>query len=371
MRKYQLLLISFIILLSAVAFASCSGDKEEPAVVSESVDTPVTITGYTDFGKGDPYFLKEGDKIAVITPSAIPSEKQIEDTMKGLKDWGYVPIKGKYVSVEERTLENCVEDLKWALSDPEIKAVFCVRGGYASTEVMDVFPLAEIRKANKPIIGYSDITAYHSAWTVADLMSIHAPMSGSFDFVTEDSANAVEKSLKGQIPIYSCRGSEYDVRGSAEGVLIGGNLATLTAVLNTAYDCTRTDKPYILFLEEVNEDYEHIHRFLTILKHAGVLDQAEGIIFGEWVDVPADCESYSGSSRGGEFRSVADMISREFLNDWDKPACFGFPAGHGDVNFPLLMGAELKLNVGEENFTMEWVSGAEKNVSTTVKESNQ
>ena len=218
MRKSHLIFISCImlILLSAVALAACSADQDEakePAAVSESVDTPVKITGYTDFGKGVQYFLKEGDKIAVITPSSIPDEEMIEDTMNGLKDWGYVPVKGKYVSVEERTLENCVEDLRWALKVPEIKAVFCVRGGYAASEVMDVLPLSEIRKANKPIIGYSDITTYHSAWTMADLMSIHAPMGTTFESVSEGSASAVEKTLKGQIPIYSCQGSDYDVRG--------------------------------------------------------------------------------------------------------------------------------------------------------------
>ena len=360
MKKYQLLFISLMILLSMVAFASCSPNQNEAdaqTLISESVDTPITITGYTDFGKGDPYFLKKGDKIAVITPSAIPDEKKIEDTMNGLKSWGYVPVKGKYVSVEERTLENCIEDLEWALSDPELKAVFCVRGGYAASEVMDVFPLSKIKKANKPIIGYSDITTYLSAWTMADLMSIHAPMSGSFDQVSEESADAVEKILKGEVPAYRCEGSEYDIQGSAEGMLIRGNLATLTGVLNTVYDCTRTDKPYILLLEETEEDYEHIHRFLTILKHRGVLDKAEAIIFGEWVDFPEYCETYNGNSRGGEFNSVADMISREFLNDWDKPVAFGFPAGHGDVNYPLLMGAEMKLNVGGDSFTMEWVAG--------------
>ena len=110
-------------------------------------------------------------------------------------------------------------------------------------------------------------------------------------------------------------------------------------------------------MEETEEDYEHIHRFLTILKHRGVLDKAEGIIFGEWVDFPEYCETYNGNSRGGEFKSVADMISREFLSDWDKPVAFGFPAGHGDVNYPLLMGAEMKLHVGEGSFTMEWVDG--------------
>ena len=74
--------------------------------------------------------------------------------MEGLREWGYIPIEGKYVCCEGRTLDNCIEDLLWTLEDPEINAVFCVRGGYASTEVMDRLPLSVIELAEKPIIGY-------------------------------------------------------------------------------------------------------------------------------------------------------------------------------------------------------------------------
>ena len=116
MRKNHLIFISCImlILLSAVALAACSADQDEakePAAASESVDTPVKITGYTDFGKGVQYFLKEGDKIAVITPSSIPDEKMIEDTMNGLKDWGYVSVKGKYVCTGKLNLDTKMWDV--------------------------------------------------------------------------------------------------------------------------------------------------------------------------------------------------------------------------------------------------------------------
>ncbi|MBO7697663.1 MAG: hypothetical protein J6S38_01355, partial [Erysipelotrichaceae bacterium] len=137
--------------------------------------------------------------------------------------------------------------------------------------------------------------------------------------------------------------------------LIGGNLATYTSVINTPYDSSDTDEPYILFFEDVAEDYEHIHRFLTILKHQGILDKAEALIFGEWIEYPEFCETYNGNSRGGSFTSVADMIFREFLSDYNKPVVFGFPAGHGNVNYPLLMGAKLKLNVNKETYTLEWI----------------
>ena len=154
--------------------------QEEPKSFTEGADTAVTITSYTDFDEEGIYFLKEGDQIAVISPSALPSKRQVEMTVEGLKSWGYVPVEGQYVAVEERTLEECIEDLTWALNDPEIKAIFCVRGGHASSEVLDHFQLSMIKNAKKPIIGCSDISTYLSAWTVSGLPSIHASMSGCF-----------------------------------------------------------------------------------------------------------------------------------------------------------------------------------------------
>lgn len=154
------------------------------------------------------------------------------------------------------------------------------------------------------------------------------------------------------MPEYQCEASGYDKKGSAEGILIG-NLSTMTAVLSAAYDCTEMDQPYILFLEEVNEDLEHLHRYLTVLKHRGVLDKAAGIVFGEWVDFPAECETYNGRARGGKFQSVADMISREFFADSDIPVAFGFPAGHGDRNYPLLMGETVQLVVTDDYYTLK------------------
>lgn len=355
MKRNGCWIACFILMIGAALLISCAA-KDDTGLVSEGVDTPVTVLGYTAlYNSADHYFLKEGDKVAVIAPSALPGKKKTEETVEGLKKWGYIPVEGKYVSVEERTLENCIEDLEWALNDPEIKAVFCVRGGYASTEVLDRMPLSLIADAKKPIIGFSDITTYLSAWTTADLVSIHSPMRDSFsEDLPEECKDVVKRILTGEIPAYRCQGSAYDVQGSAEGILIGGNLATLTSVLNTAYDCTAADEPYILFLEDVEEDYEHIHRYLTVLKHQGVLDKAAGIIFGEWCDYPKECETYNGNSRGGRFESVADMISREFLAGHDVPVAFGFPAGHGSVNFPLLMGARLMLEVSEGSYTLTW-----------------
>lgn len=335
-----------------------------PTTLPEDVESDVEhahceITGYSNYnGEFSDMFLKPGDRVSVIAPSSLPSQEQFDATVEGLTSWGYIPVPGNNVLKADRTLKDCREDFLTALKDSSTKAIFCIRGGYGSSEVMDDLGeevITAIKNSRKLIIGFSDITIYHSAWTVAGLPSVHAMMSGSFMTLSNHCAEVENNVLQGKIPSYRCETNGYCKQGSAEGVLIGGNLSTMTAVMNTVYDCTKAGKPYILFIEEVGEDILHIHRSLEILKHAGVLDRAEAVVFGEWKDIPADFGGYGGDSRGGEFRSVEDMISREFLKEYNKPVAFGFPAGHSNiVNYPLLMGQKSALNVSGSDYTLMW-----------------
>ncbi len=354
-KRFNLLCIYalLLLLLPSVYARADSGEYFD-----EGVDTRVEITGFAPYG-GDPVFsfLSEGDRIAVLSPSALPDRGRIETTLAGLRSWGFEPVEGNAVGGETRTLEELADDLRWALADPEIKAIFCVRGGYGATEVLDALPPELIASANKPIVGFSDITAFHGAWTRSGQPSIHASMSTAFgDDFPADCAEAEKRMMKGELPAYRCEAGAYCREGRAEGILIGGNLATLAASLDTAYDSTAQDRPFILFLEETGENLQHIHRFLTILKHRGILDRAAGIVFGEWIGLPTDGLGNYGAARGRLFESAADMISRQFLSDLDIPVAFGFPAGHGDVNYPLLMGAEAILDVSAESYTLSWAA---------------
>ena len=349
--------LAFAVTLACMLLAACGQtqtNQQEPSTFSEGVDTPCTVSYTGQATQAGVSFLAEGDSVAVITPSAMPSQEQVDATIEGLKQWGYVPVEGKHVRQDSRTLADCVEDLTWALQDPSTKAIFCVRGGYGASEVLDAMQLDLIAKAKKPVIGYSDITVLHSAWTNAGLPSIHASMSAAFTDLPKECVEVEQRVLRGEIPSYTCKGSGLDKEGHAEGILIGGNLSTFTSVLGTAYDCTKIDQPYILFVEDESEDVQHVHRYLAVLKHLGVLDRAAGIVFGEWADVPTDMGDYDGSSRGGTFASMADMISRQYAADLNVPVAFGFPAGHGDTNYPLLMGMKAHLDVTSDSFTLGW-----------------
>ncbi len=349
------------LLLLGVSAAGCTQSTERVSVppqgeyTSEGEDTTFEITGYHRYqGEHSACFLSEGDRVAVISPSELPTREQVDATLQGLEEWGFVPVEGKYVCPATRTLDQQRRDLEWALGDPEIRAVFCVRGGYAASELMDQVSLDLIREAEKPIIGYSDITVYHSAWTAAGVPSIHASMSAAFMDLPPECAEAERKMMLGEIPSYRCETETPCVDGEASGVLIGGNLSTFVSVLHTAYDCTGMKEPYVLYLEDVDDNIREIHRYLTILKHMGVLDGASAILFGEWTMLPANDEANFGYIRGGAFESVADMIHREFLGDLDIPVAFGFLAGHGEVNYPLLMGETVHVSVSGGSYTVEW-----------------
>lgn len=340
---------------SVVESTQDAASEDSSETFTEGEDTPVEVSYAACRDDLKSLFLSKGDKVALIVPSGIPSQEQIDATLEGLKDWGYEPVLGEHVSDKVFTLEDSLADLTWALEDPSIKALFCVRGGYGASEVQDKLALDLIASSNKLIIGYSDIGAYHAAWTMSKVPSIHASMSATFDDLAKESVDVEQRILRGEIPSYTCENSGPYREGEAEGILIGGNLATFTSVLNTAYDSTRIDEPYILFLEDVNEDAQHIHRYLTTLKHLGVLDRAAGIVFGEWVDTSILDGSYTGETRGGTFSSIADMIERQFLSDLDAPVAFGLPAGHGEQNYPLLMGVKARLKVSADKFTLGWV----------------
>lgn len=355
MEKY-LILLCLAVLFSCL-FLSCAGSAVQEAdtdLINEGADTRTEVKYSPVQAELSDYFLSEGDKIAVLTPSSRPAKEQIEDTLNGLKEWGLVPVEGKHIRDSVCTSDDILEDFLWALEDDEISAIFCVRGGYGASEIMDMIPLEAIESACKPIIGYSDISAFHSAWTSAGLPSVLGCMSATFSSLSKECAEVEKNLIFGILPEYRCEADSYCKQGEAEGIIVGGNLATFCSVLGTEYDSTAACGNYILFLEDIGENMQHIHRYLTILKHLGILDKASGIIFGEWTEFPGNRGDYSGSTRGGDFTSVADMISRQFLDDLEIPVAFGFPCGHADVNYPLLLGVPAKLKVEENSFTLSF-----------------
>lgn len=287
-----------------------------------------------------PPFLAEGDKVALVSPSFHTPMENVEGAADVLRGWGFEPVIGRNVDKEYRgsyagTAQERAHDLMAALEDPEVKAIICNRGGYGTIGLIDLVPEAALRENPKWLVGFSDITTLLGMETRAGVMSIHGTM-GKFlkeSCGTDISSTLLRDILTGTVPDYVIPSHKYNCEGTASGTLVGGNLATFTPLLGTSADITACND-IILFVEEVEENMTHIDRLFNTLRFNGVLDRCKGVILGEFTD----CDANLG------YESVEELLY-SYIKDCNIPLCCGFPAGHGDVNLPLIMGAKVTLEV--------------------------
>jgi muramoyltetrapeptide carboxypeptidase len=159
--------------------------------------------------------------------------------------------------------------------------------------------------------------------------------------------------LLGNVPRYELPAHEENIEGKASGVLVGGNLCTFVPNVGSQADATK-GKDLILFVEEVGESMHNIDRQMRILQMNGVLDRCKGVVLGEFTDC------------GSEFtyESVEAML-HELLVKYDIPVLCGFPAGHDDVNLPLVMGAPVTIDVRNDGATLQFdIEGVQREVNT-------
>ncbi|MCR4826053.1 MAG: LD-carboxypeptidase [Bacteroidales bacterium] len=307
-----------------------------------------------------PSYLKPGDKVALISPSYYCSMETAFRAADTLRSWGYEPVIGpnvgkKYLEHYAGTVEERLADLRWALADPDIKAIICLRGGYSTLHLVEGLPLKELAASPKWLIGYSDITTLLSMEACAGVMSIHGVMgcniTGSGSIHGEQSRMLLRDLLKGQVPRYELPAHKENILGRASGTLVGGNLATFAPLLGTQADAIgKTD--IILFVEEVEETYHNIDRLFNMLKMSGVLAHCKGIILGDFTD----CKNDVG------YESVEAML-REYIAPYNIPLLCGFPAGHEKVNLPLVIGAPVTMDVRADGATLSFdIPGKQKTV---------
>ena len=171
-------------------------------------------------------------------------------------------------------LFRSLSDLQSALDDPEVKMIFCSRGGYGAVHLLDRLDFTALKNNTKWLVGFSDITALHSALQSHGIMSIHGPMAKHFS--DEGAANlsvlytkaAVSgKDLNYTIPV------EYPFLnrlGKATGTLFGGNLSVYTSLLGSKY--IKIPRNGILFIEDIGEEPYRIDRMIYQLKISGVFN---------------------------------------------------------------------------------------------------
>jgi muramoyltetrapeptide carboxypeptidase len=286
--------------------------------------------------------LQPNDLIRIITPAKAIEAEFVAFAQDFLEKNGFRVIIGKHTLGRWNYLSGTdadrISDMQEALDDPECKAILCARGGYGSVRILEKLNWAGFLREPKWLIGFSDITFFHNHIQSCDLPSIHATMPLNFKENTEESLNSLVDALTGKPRVYQYQAENGCFKkGTAEGRLVGGNLAVLHALMGTPKQPDFRDA--ILFIEDIGEYLYAIDRMLYTLELAGVFDKISGLIVGGMTNI---------SDSNPPLGFTLEEIIKEKTWYRSFPVCMNFPAGHIDDNRALVFGEMTKMEVGEE-----------------------
>ena len=300
--------------------------------------------------------------IRIISPAGSIKAKLIDSGAQTLKGWGHKVTVGQHAKGSygrfSGTPDERIEDLLEALQDPDVDIIWCSRGGYGCMQILDRIPVELVSRAQKPIVGYSDITALHALWQKAGVRSLHAPM---MKHLTDEPGHRTSQTLRELLEYYAAHRSwppkhnllflkkarlfvapyqgwnNEDLQPEATEALldelmshpaplVGGNLAVLSGLHGTPYDFDYQDK--ILFIEDISESPYKIDRMMMQLKLCGILGQVKGLICGSFTG--CDEDPLMPVKLWDNFRGIVEPFG--------IPLWLGAPIGHEVENWPAVEG---------------------------------
>jgi muramoyltetrapeptide carboxypeptidase len=282
--------------------------------------------------------LREGARVALIAPSGVISRAEdIDRALENVRSFGWNPILGDHVSSQLGYLAGSdadrLKDINGAFESDEIDAIWGIRGGYGSMRLLADLDYAALRRRRKPVIGFSDLTALHSAiHRKCGLVTFHGPTARAR--LTPFTRESLRCALVDQRD--PC-GVVEDARvlrpGGAKGRIVGGNLALITALLGTPF--APNFEGAILILEDIGEAVYRIDRMLRQLILAGALQQCVAIVAGDFR--PPKGENPRDN------RTLDDVLA-EAATRAGIPCLAGAPFGHIADQWTIPLGAVAELD---------------------------
>jgi muramoyltetrapeptide carboxypeptidase len=281
-----------------------------------------------------PPALHPADRVAVIAPAS-GFDRASFDAGLALVAARYRPVLGAALFERHRYLAGSdarrLADLTGALADPQLRALFCARGGYGATRLLGLLADVPAPATAKLLVGFSDITALHLWLQANGQISIHGPVLTQLGRLPAATCERLFALLESTAPAAALEGSATYVAGVAEGALLGGNLSVFSRVLGTPF--MPDLEGAVLLLEDQGERPYRLDRMWTHLEIAGVFRRVRGIALG----------TFTGCEEPGANYTSADIL-RELARATGLPCAAGFPIGHGEVNEPVPLGVRVRLD---------------------------
>lgn len=295
-----------------------------------------------------PAAIRPRDLVAIIAPSG-PFDRESFEA-------GLAQLERRYrLQYDARLFERYrylagqdsrrLGELLSALQDPEVKAIFCARGGYGAMRLLERLDAAAALATPdtpgaglKPLVGFSDITALHLWLQHRGIVSIHGPVVTQFGGQKEPTRERLFGLLESTSAAPPLTGTDTYVGGSVEGPLLGGNLAVVSRLLGTPF--LPPLEGAVLLLEDVGERPYRLDRMWTHLALAGVFRKVRGIVLG----------SFSGCEEREADYTSADVL-RALAEETGLPCAAGFRIGHGDSNEAVPLGVRVRLDANARRLT--------------------
>ncbi len=294
-----------------------------------------------------PARLKKGDKVGVIAPASPPKKEKLEKGIPFLESLGLQVKLGRNIDSKHGYLagtdEQRLEDLHDMFQDPQISGIICACGGYGTGRIAEDIDYQLIAANPKIFWGYSDITFLHTAIRQrTGLVTFHGPMVSSdigLDDFEDLSAEMFHQLFSPGKVEYSEKISPLTVlsEGQAEGRLTGGNLSLITSTLGTPFEIDTKDK--LLLLEDIDEPPYRIDGMLNQLKQSGKLEDAAGIVVGDFNNAKPKEDKPSLS---------LEEVFEDYLAGLDKPVISGFKIGHCQPHLSVPLGTEARLSTKDK-----------------------
>lgn len=334
---------SFASLLSLGAL-SCATQAREKGVtiIPTSVQKDIIL----------PQKLSVGSRIGLIAPGSAINQEKLTRALANVRSLGMEPVLGEHIMEQNGYLAGTdaerLADLHAMFGREDIDGIWCIRGGYGCTRLLDYIDYGLVLKNPKILLGYSDITALHLAiYKETGLVTFHGPVASSP--LTPYNEVCLSSLLYDpdtrHIEHQHVQDTEAPFRiladGKAKGTLLGGNLSLLAAMAGTRWSPDFSG--CIVFLEDVGEKPYLIDRMLVQLRQACNLDNAAGIVLGRF----ADCDAEGDPSSLSLYDTLAAQLSIR-----DRPIVMNFSFGHVDDICTLPVGVSVELDTASETIAL-------------------
>ncbi|MFT9820613.1 S66 peptidase family protein [Lysinibacillus sp. NPDC056185] len=284
--------------------------------------------------------LQKGDTVGLVALSSPAKPEKLGDAIAFLEELGLNYIIGDTIQAKHDYLagsdEERLADFHEMVRNPEVKAIFCVKGGYGSARIAEKIDYGLLEENPKIFWGFSDLTYLHCAINeYANLVTFHGPLLMSVGRIDDISKKMF-------LQLFSPMELQYteDISplttiapGVARGEIIGGNLRRLVNTLGTKFE-VRTEGR-ILLIEELGESIPKIDAMLQQLKQARKLEQLAGVVIGSFTQTEAD-------------ETALFTLMKDYFADLGVPVVAGFKIGHDSTNVAIPLGVDAILDAQEK-----------------------